>query len=395
METIMQNQDKFIWKRISTYAFYLGVLIEVMIVILDKSAYIIRYEGWWFRITFLLFTIKVCFTKYSKKEYGYTILFLLLGVISYLATGRNEIIRMTIFVIACKDIDMRMVLRGIFWVTLIGCSVLILLSLTNIYGIQSITTDFGRGMVQTRYCFGLGHPNALHCMFFVLMMLGIYIYHEKWKWKGYVIVTILNILVYLLTDSRAAMIMGMGFIVAACVLQYGKRLQNEKWCYLATIGLLIFAVVFSILLATYNTDIAIFERMDSFLTGRICSLRDNARNEGMIETWSIFSTPINNYYFDLGIVRLFYWYGWIPAIFYLIMHAKLIWASYKYKDYMMLAVIISYIMYTIVEAHFISVYIGRNYILFFMGMYLAGLTGTSDNDKEEYFFRIYRFLQKK
>ena len=74
----MQNRRK-IFEKIAYYSFYLAVVIEVLIVVVDKSAYINPIEGRLFQLTFLLFTVKTALTKYSWKEYLVIFLFLLLG----------------------------------------------------------------------------------------------------------------------------------------------------------------------------------------------------------------------------------------------------------------------------------------------------------------------------
>ena len=48
--------------------FYAGLLLELLIVILDKSSWINPLEGQMFRVSFLLFACKLCVTKYSKKR---------------------------------------------------------------------------------------------------------------------------------------------------------------------------------------------------------------------------------------------------------------------------------------------------------------------------------------
>ena len=50
--------------------FYIGLALEVLIVILDKSSWINPLEGQMFRVTFLFFALKVCLTKYSVREWG-------------------------------------------------------------------------------------------------------------------------------------------------------------------------------------------------------------------------------------------------------------------------------------------------------------------------------------
>lgn len=54
---------------IGQFCFYAGLVLELLIVIIDKSAYINPVEGQLFRITFILFLIKVCCTKFSLKEW--------------------------------------------------------------------------------------------------------------------------------------------------------------------------------------------------------------------------------------------------------------------------------------------------------------------------------------
>ena len=95
----------------------------------------------------------------------------------------------------------------------------------------------------------------------------------------------------------------------------------------------------------------------------------------MIHTWSLWSDSINDNYFDLGIVRFFYWFGIIPGIIYFLVQCRLSWCGYKQKDYMLLAMIAVITIYSVFEAHFISDYMGRNYILFFFGMYLSEMLG--------------------
>ena len=98
-------------------------------------------------------------------------------------------------------------------------------------------------------------------------------------------------------------------------------------------------------------------------------------SEGMLHTWSLWSVKDNIYYFDLGIVRMFYWFGIIPAVIYYVMQCLLVWCGYKKRDYMMAVIMICITIYSIFEAHFISVYLGRNFILFWFGMYLTQMLG--------------------
>ena len=103
---------------ISKYSFALGLFIELTIVIVEKSEYIIQYEGWWFRITFLLFGLSLITTKRDIKQWIWFGIFAIIGVISYRATGRNEILRWTVFIWACYGKDMKKVNFNTFFISL-------------------------------------------------------------------------------------------------------------------------------------------------------------------------------------------------------------------------------------------------------------------------------------
>lgn len=377
----MERKQEILTK-IAYYSFYIAVMIEVLMVIIDKSALTNPIEGRLFQITFLLFFIKVCLTRYSLKEYGVIAIFLALGGVSYFVTGRNEIIRVVMFIAACKDIDMKKCLKLVFYITLSGCVLLILLSLTGIMGTVSLTMDYGRGSEETRYVLGMGHPNALHCMIWALILLGIYVYADQMKWYGYAGLFIINLFFFRLTDSKTSFLITVITILGAALLQYIPKLRSSKLievigitAFLSSILISIMGAANAILVSEYywsrdfSAKAKFYVFIDKFLTGRLQTLACTVNMEGTIGTWRLFSNPQSNYFFDLGWVRLFYWYGIIPAIVFIIMILLLIHYCYKHKDYMGFLMILSISVYTIIEAHVISDYIARNYVFFLLGAY--------------------------
>lgn len=388
--------------RIPWFLFYAGLTIELLVVIIDKSNYTNPIEGYLFRITFLLFAAKILLTKYDWKEWAVIFAFEVVGLISYRITGANDIIRIVTFVAACKDIPLRQMLKYAFYVTLAGCVVIVLLSVTGIYGDISLTQAYGRESAEetryvgveageeTRYTLGMGHPNALSCMFFMLAALGVYVWFDRMKWYVYLFLMLLNVGVYLLSGSKTSMIITTAFIVGAFVMSVGKKLREKKFVYLC--GLLIFALCigFSVDAAFSaqrvrdaqwneffyvnprdNAHIVALGRIDRFLSGRIVTLTDSAQNDGMVQTWALFSKEDNmEYYFDMGWVKLFYRYGVIPGILYVAVCLALLWQFYRKKDGCGLVLFVAFAVYTVVEAHLISPYIGRNYLLMIMGSVL-------------------------
>lgn len=391
------KSSKFPW-----FLFYIGLTIELLIVIVDKSNYINPIEGRLFQLTFLIFALKLLLTDYSKRQWCVLLLLEAMAVVSYRVTGANDLIRIVTFVAACRDIPLKQMLKYTFYVTLIGCAAIVLLSVSGIYGEVSLTQAFGHESAETtlyigveapeetRYTLGMGHPNALACMFLMLMVLGVYVYFAGMKWYLYLFIMLINVGVYLLTGSKTGMLIATAFLVGACIMTYCKFLREGVLAYVC--GLLVFALCigFSVDAAVCaqrvrdaqwnefyyhnpqdNGHIVMLGRVDRHISGRIISLTDSKNNEGMIHTWSAFSKPYNmKYYFDMGWVKLFYRYGIVPGMIYVIAQLALLWKLYKKKDACGLVMFAVLAIYTVVEAHLVSVYIGRNFLLMMMGAYL-------------------------
>ena len=358
-------------KRIGEICFWIALFIELIIVIVDKSAYLNPYESQLFRITFLLFGIKLITTKYTMKEW---ICIAVVGVIaacSYFINEKDEAVRAVVFIASCKGISLKKNLKVIFYVTMIGCMALIILSVTGIFGGMSVTADYGREAIETRYTLGMGHPNALHCMIWMVITLAMYVYDSSMKWYHYLLCMIINIVTYLLTNSNTGMMLATVMIFGVVVLHYISLLQKASWVYVAGAMVVIACIGFSVYGAYagngWNDSNTFMYKLDKVLNGRYeyCYKVEAAR----LSNWKIFAAPENTEYFDAGFVRAFYWYGIIPGILYGLMHIYLIWQSFKHKDYVLLVMVVAFAVYHLMEAHFVSVYLLRNYLLVCMGYY--------------------------
>ena len=380
----MKKIDYSVISKIGFVCFYMAIITEVFLVIIDKSNYTNPIEGRLFQLTFILCLLKVCTTRYTVRECVTIFLFCALGAVSYFATGRNEILRLVMMIAACKNVDMVKCLKVVFWLTFAGCAAIILLSVTGIYGSVLLTMDFGRGGVESRYALGMGHPNALHCMVWALTTLGLYLYGDKLKWYHYILALVTNIGVFFLSVSRTSLLVGI-FTIVMSYLTAGKRQEKvKKICAYMGAAATLGSVLLSVFIAAnayrvYNYDWHRFEehdmvtrilvRINNILNGRIRMLTGSSGWEGSISSWRLFSKPESEYYFDMGWVRLFYWYGIIPACVFVAVLFVLIIFCYRKKQYLAITLIAAFSVYTLIEAHAISQYLARNYIFFLIGMY--------------------------
>ena len=79
---------------------------------------------------------------------------------------------------------------------------------------------------------------------------------------------------------------------------------------------------------------------------------------------------------------------------YIGMNIYLLYQSYREKDYVMFSMLVAFSIYNLVEAHFISVYILRNYLLVLMGYYWYQ-PFERQNAYEGYFWQVKGLLGRR
>ena len=136
---------------ISDSGIQLLILMEI-----GPGSRILRLIAMW-----LLFA-KVLLTKYTKKEFFILAPITFLALYNYTISGNIYCVYTILVIASMKDVDYPILFKTLFYSTL---STVIFVGILSFFGIGSpthLTEDFGRGLVETRYCFGLYHPNIWH-----------------------------------------------------------------------------------------------------------------------------------------------------------------------------------------------------------------------------------------
>jgi len=201
---------------------------------------------------------------------------------------------------------------------------------------------------EARWCLGFGHANNFHGTVWYLLSLIVYLYFEKLNWKHYLILTIGNALVYLLTVSRSGFIATQIVIVAACLLYYCKTLAQKLWIYvvgiLGILGVIGISVI-SVCVNPQNSEILSF--LNRCFTGRIILAYQHAN----ISMWKwiscagVFGDAVDN-----GWVTIFFNYGYIIGIAFILFQLYLIYRTWQEKDGILLTLIVTCAFYTFMEA---------------------------------------------
>ncbi len=261
----------------------------------------------------LLFA-KIILTRYSKKEFFLLAPISVLALYNYTLSG-NIYCVYTILVIAClKDIDYTILFKVLFYSTLSAVIFVGILSFFNIGSPTQLTQDFGRGVVETRYCFGLYHPNIWHQAIGRCIVFACIGYYKQINIAHLLILFAFNYFIYTLSVSRTGLIAISIFLILLIFYKYLTRLMHTlfvKICaLLSMIGIYgVYVYYTQKLTGEYYLPAELFNW--KIATGRLRQAVDFLSTHPI----QIFSSrfPDDGTLFDCGFFRIFYECGYLWA----------------------------------------------------------------------------------
>lgn len=335
---------------LGSIAFYIGLVIHLLLMAVGYGDWGIPFHGRLMQIAFLFFCVKILLTYYSKAEWLAMILLGGLGVLSYVGTGDEYVVSVIVMIFAAKNVDMRRVCRLIFCTALAFTVVTAVLSLLGIGGVPVDIRDYGRGGEEARWCLGFGHANNLHGTVWYLTALAVFLFFEKMDWRHYLLLTAGNLVLYYFTISKGGLIATQLVIVAALLLRYIKPLVEQAWIYWC--GVLGIVGVFLISMVSVSvewTTSSVLRLLDRLFTGRI----NLAYQHAHISMWKMiscageFGDTVDN-----GWVTMFFRYGYVFGILFVLFHLYLVYRAWKGKNGILLVLVITCVFYTFMEASY-------------------------------------------
>jgi len=332
---------------IGIYCFYMAMFLYSLVMIVGHSAWEIPYRGRLLQIGFILCCLKIVVTKYSVKEWIFMILLGILGVASYLIISQDYVISIVVMIFAAKAVHMKPVIKWILYGTLLGVVCIVILSLFHVGGVIVDIRDYGRGGVESRWCLGFSHANNLHGTLWYITAMLVYLYFKKMKWTHYLVISVLNIGLYMLTLSRTGMFVIQIVIIAACILCYWPKIAKEIWIYLLGEICIVAAMVLSLVSVTIPKENSpLLQLFDNFLTGRIVLAYKGAN----IVNWRLLSHAGELGEVDNGWVTTFFNYGYLVGIVFVAVQIYLIYIAYKRRNGIYLVILVTNAFYTLMEA---------------------------------------------
>lgn len=361
------------WKKYSVLLVYLAAALlavsdtGIQLLILNtvgSHSRILRQIAIW-----LLF-LKVTGTRYTKREFFLLAPIAVLSLYNYTLCGNIYCIWNILIIAAMKNVDFPTLFKVLFYSTFTALVTVSVLSLNGIGSAASITMDFGRGSVETRYCPGLYHPNIWHFAFarcIVYFALG---YEKHLKWYTLLALLAANFAAYRFTVSRTGLLAGTAFVILLFAYKYLGKLMHCISMKAAIMGGLpaVFGIYFYFLYDYAVTGSELSEYINSKLTtGRIGQAVSYLSKHPIKLMGSRF--PDDGTVFDCGILRMFLESGWLLAGIFVISFLILLFVALKNHLDGVTATCIFMAMYSLYEAN-PTTRPSYNIVVFFMAILL-------------------------
>ena len=367
-------------EKLGNILFLIAILLELLIMMTDHSAITLPLRGRVAQLAFVLFGCKILTTDYSKIQWIFIILIGIIGSISYFTCGDEYVLRAALMVIAAKDIDLNKTGKIILWGTLAGTIVIMLLSLFGILGNAVDIRDFGRGMEESRWCLGFSHANNVHDIFWFITALYLLIYQKKCNWKHYVILTLMNLVLFYFTASRNGVLVAQMMIIGCALLHYFPVWNKRVLFYILTILGLTASMFFTVLAGLRGIERSRFVYYcDRLLTGRMEMVWEYAPVSG----WELFPGPRSILHVDNGFATLFAGYGIVIGVCFVALIIYMIYYMYKKQNGIAVVFLATVIFVTFMESTFIfnvSLLCNPLYFLLFNEWYHAGKVKRCENE---------------
>ena len=315
MSQISINYDLF--KKFRALLVYIGIAllaisdsgIQLLILhVIGPGSRTLRLAAMWF-----LFA-KVILTRYTKKEFFILAPLTVLALYNYTRSGNIYCVYAILVIASLKDIEYSKLFKTLFYSTLLSVIFVGILSFFGIGSPTQITQDFGRGVVETRYCFGLYHPNIWHQAIARCIVFACIGYYRQLNIVHLIILFVFNYFVYTMSVSRTGLLAIWIFLLLVIFYKYLGKLMHTLFVKICA-----FAGVLGVygLYVYFTWDFAVNWSLNSQLfdwkitTGRIQQALEFL-NYNPIQIFSQ-RFPDNGTLFDLGAFRIFYECGYLWA----------------------------------------------------------------------------------
>lgn len=314
--------------------YYIGIALLTIRTMFCGYSLLFRFDD--FGSNLLLATIYLCFilsffiNKFSYKELIIYVFALAIGLISYLKTENTVILTLLLVIFSAKNINIRNVLKIIFYINLSLVIIHILFYCVYVVSGGKFVKTFNRGSI-IRYSFFYVHPNTFSMYVFWTLCLYFYLFYERIGYISYFVTVLISCFIYFFPNSRTGALETLILLILLIFMKKNKRKAKNKKILNATFIYLFLFMFFNI--DYYFIQNPIVQKLDNILSSRITLGKIIVDKYGITMFGSDITTNhsqviINNNYYnnvttlDCMYTSLLLYLGIIPTIIYSILLIK-------------------------------------------------------------------------
>lgn len=279
---ISENKRYFFWL---AYIMYLAELLFFTSVYREFDSvrlFLIYIRNIACMIVSMKVLLDFLYGEYSKKELVLIAVGTILLIVSAKFSGSKTILVYWVFIIAAHDIELERIVKAALMVHF-ACMLIIIAS--SVWGIIE-DRIYTQGSDRVRASLGYLYTTDSSNYFFRMILMYIYVRKEKISWESIGALELCNILLFKLTDTRNAFLLGTLALFVTGVWKLFKGLRKNNLIYKAgaVLTMPIMSVVMILLTFFYNPQIQWLESLNKFINGRL-SLGYNAFKMYGLHLW--------------------------------------------------------------------------------------------------------------
>jgi len=261
---------------------------------------------------FLIAAIYIVINKMPMKSRIFFAFAYIIGVLSILYSNDVKVLRLICVGIILSKYNINSIFKYAFYTFLY---IFIIFAIFSLFGFNSEYNLVSSASRRTRYALGFTHPNQ--AMFTLMLTIFFYYCYKRKITLLSVVISIVSLcIVFYLTDSRAAFIITVAFLLSAFLLQYFK--VPKAILYILSSFQIIFLILSFLACSIYYS-----ESLNTLLSGRVYYGQYMIYNFP-VQLFSTYSLP-KNIILDNAYIYAIYQLGLIPSLF--------IFISYTYSQY--------------------------------------------------------------
>ena len=317
----------------------------------------------WYKVSFAIGTVLICLKLYNetykKRKLMSMCILIAIGLMDVAFGGYTAILFTAVGIIGLKGVNTNRVIKIAFWTKTVTFIYKFIMSMIR-RGPEDVLVFLRDGKEINRLTFGYQHPNMAHENLTVIIMLFLYLYHDKLRKWHYVVLMLLEYAVYKCTFLRTGIAVGILCISISILIRNRKLrkviMKGTRHIYVLLIGC-------SIACPMLYGKFSVINLLDERLTGRIraiTALFETALPGAVGNARLAEQTNFDNGYITLLYLGGILAFGWFM---YYLMRAYN--KAFVENDYLKYALMLEFAIYYITEAFFCN--IALNMALLFIG----------------------------